>query len=147
MAANTIPIVPITQNIGSVTLTTADTSLTSPTTAGATALTAGANGTRIDGMKVRALGTNVATVLRVFIKTGGSYALFYEVALPASTASTTAPAEATDLYLLPVNYDNGAAGNSNGVLPPYLKSGQSLVVSLGTTVAAGYAVTAWGGDY
>lgn len=138
---------PVTQNVGSATLTTADTSLTAPSTAGQTVLTAGANGTRIDGMKVRALGTNVATVLRVFIKTGSVYALFHEIALSASTASATAPAQTSDLYLLPINYDNGAAGNANGVLPPYLKSGQSLVVSLGTTVAAGYSVTAWGGDY
>jgi hypothetical protein len=142
------------QNIGKTTLINADTSLTAPTTAGVAVFTAGANGSKIDAMKVRALGTNVATVLRVFVNDGlGSaatnFSLVYELALPASTASATAPAQANDILLFAENFDNmgGSTSSGNGVLPPYLGAGQKLYVSLGTTVVAGYAVTVFGGDF
>lgn len=136
------------QNVGKAILTTADTSLTAPTTAGVVAFTAGANGSKIDGMKVRALGTNVATVLRIFVNDGQgtaatNFILVYEVALSASAASPSASAQASDILLLPINYDN----MGSGVLPPYLASGQKIYVSLGTTVATGLAVTTFGGDF
>ena len=148
MAANTQPIFPLAPNIGHATLTTADTSLTAPATAGVVVLTGGANGTRVDGMKVRALGTNIQTVLRIFFNDGlgvaaANFSLVYEQTLPISTASATAPAQSLDILLLPDNYDNAGSG----CLPVALKSGQKLYVSVGTTVAAGYAVTAFGGDY
>ncbi|OCZ54309.1 hypothetical protein [Dehalobacter sp. TeCB1] len=134
--------------IGKVTLTTADASLTAPTTAGQVLMTGGAEGTRMDGIKVRALGTNVQTVLRVFFNDGlgtaaANFSLVYEVKLSASTASATDVSQASDVILLPINYD----GAGSGVLPPVLKAGQKIYVSLGTTVAAGYAITGMGGDY
>lgn len=148
MAANTTPIFPKSPQIGLKTLITADASLTTPTTQGQIILTGTTDGTRVDGIKVRALGTNVQTVLRIFFNDGlgvlaANFTLVHEVKLPATTASTTDVNQATDVVLLPINYDNAGAG----VLPPYLKSGQKLYASIGTTVAAGYAVTAFGGDY
>lgn len=135
-------------NIGKATLTTADTSLTVPTTAGAVLLTAGTNGTKIDGIKVRALGINVATVLRIFVNDGvgilaTNFSLVDEVALSASTASTTASAQTADIKLFPINFDTMGGGE----IPPYLAAGQKIYVALGTTVAAGYAITAFSGDF
>ena len=148
MAANTQPIFPITQNVGHAVVTTQDLSFTAPTVV-STVLTAGANGSRIDGMKIRALGTNVATVLRIFIKDGStSFTLVYELAVAATTAGTAA-ITGVDTELIPINLDNMGSSTASGcgVLPPYLKAGQSLCVTVGTTVAAGYAVTVFGGDY
>lgn len=135
-------------NLGKVTLIAADTSYTQPTTAGAVALTAGANGTRIDGMKARALGTNGASVLRIFLNDGlgtaaANFSLLHEFTLPATTANAAAPAQSNDILILPTNYDNAGSGN----IPPYLPPGQKLYVSLGTAVAAGWAVTTIGADF
>lgn len=139
---------PQTPNINKVTLTTADTSLTAPTTAGQVLITGGANDTRLDSIKVQALGTNVATVLRVFFNDGlgtaaSNFTLVHEETLPATTAIATTAIAGGNITLLPINYDN----LGNGKIPPYLKSGQKLYVSLGTTVAAGWSATAFGGDY
>jgi hypothetical protein len=148
MAANTQPIFPKVPQVVNVTLTTADTSLVTPTTQGKVLITGGVDGTRVDAIKVRALGSNIQTVLRVFFNDGlgvaaTNFTLVHEVRLPATTASATDVNQATDVVLLPINYDNAGSGN----LPPYLKSGQKLYVAIGTTVAAGVAVTAFGGDY
>jgi len=145
MPANTTPIFPLVPNIDNVALTTSDTSLTVP--AGTILITGGTNGTRIDAIKVHALGTNVASLLRVFYNDGlgvlaANFALVHEVSLPVSTASVVAPT-AADIVLMPLNFD----GNGGGVLPPYLKAGQKLYVSLGTTVVAGWEVVCFGGDY
>lgn len=147
MPANTIPIYPIVPHISGVNLTTADTSLKAPTTNGMVLTTAGENGTRVDAIKIRALGTNVATVLRIYWNDGQgtaevNFKLIHEVALAASTAQTAA-ITGVDMVLLPINYAN----DGNGVLPPALKSGEKIYVSLGTTVASGYSVTFMGGDY
>jgi hypothetical protein len=154
MAANTVPITPITQIVGKVALTAADTSYTAPTTAGAIAFTAGTNGARIDCMKIRALGTNSsATVLRIFVNDGGgvavaNFSLVYEQALPISTLSQTAVASA-DILLFAENFDNmgGSTSSGNGVLPPYLPAGYKLYVSIGTAAAAGWQCTTFGGNY
>lgn len=135
------------QNVGFKTLTTADTSLTAPTTAGVVLLTAGAEGMKLDAIEARALGGNVASLLRIFLNDGAGTAatnfhLIHEEVLPASTLSQIA-AQAAAVKLLPINYD-GAGG---GVLPPYLKPGQKIYVSLGTAVAAGWSVAGYGGDY
>ena len=140
--------VPQGMNIKGVTLLTADTSLTAPSTNGVVLMTGGANGTRMDGIKVRALGTNVQTVLRIFINDGlgvlaSNFSLVDEVKLAASTAAPTDSAQPADIKLFPINYD----GVGGGELPPYLYANEKLYVSLGTTVAAGYAITAFGADY
>jgi hypothetical protein len=87
-------------------------------------------------MRFRALGTNVATVARVFINNGSTTGstenntLWDEISLPATTLSETS---ALPTYELPLNF----------ALPP----GYKLFVTVGTAVAAGYDVTVIGGKY
>ena len=98
--------------------------------------TAGVNGSRIDSIKVKPLGTNVATVLRLFVNNGSSptiptnNSLIFELTLPATTASQTA-----------------ALAAYQEVLDIAIPAGYKLYGSLGTEVAAGYQVTVFGGDY
>lgn len=101
------------------------------------------NGSRVERLRFQALGTNVATVARIFINNGSTpttaanNTLIAEVALPATTASNAALIGAVnlpndvELLALPV------------VLPP----GYKILAVLGTAVAAGWRVTAFGGNY
>lgn len=103
----------------------------------ATAFTADAsNGGYISKLVARSLGTNVATVLRVFINNGAvnttaaNNTLLTEMTLPATTLSETA---ALPSYELPLNL----------ALPP----GYRINCTIGTAVAAGYGLTVVGGKY
>ena len=84
----------------------------------------------------RALGTNVASVLRVFINNGASNAtpannvLFAEFTLPATTLSEAAAQAA---YEIPLNMA--------------LPAGYKINCTIGTAVAAGYALSVAGGKY
>lgn len=85
----------------------------------------------IDRLVFRATGTNVQTVARVFINNGepttnaANNVLFAEITLDATTLSeTTALADEE----LPLNI--------------YLPAGYRVFVTIGTTVAAGWRVTA-----
>jgi hypothetical protein len=95
-----------------------------------------ANGNFVQKLVVRSLGTNVATVLRVFINNGGANtvasnnSLIAELALPATTLSEVA---SQPPYELALNY----------VLPAAYK----INCTLGTAVAAGFQVSAIGGQY
>ena len=147
MPANTKAIYPISPNVSGKNIMVADTNLKAPVTNGIILVTAGENGTRIDAVSVRSLGTNVATVLRIFWNDGtgigeSNFQLIHEVLLPATTAQT-ANVTGSDIILLPINFAN----DGRGVLPPALKSGQKLYISLGTTVASGYSVLFMGGDF
>ena len=98
--------------------------------------TASTNGGYVQRLRFRALGTNVATVARVFINNGSTNAtqvnnvLWDEVSLPATTVSETS---ALATYEVPLNFA--------------LPSGYRLYVTLGTGVAAGYSITCIGGKY
>lgn len=138
MAANTAPIFPRTPQVERaqpVLAANTTTDLTSGTIyqvfeADAT------EGSRVDYLQIMALGTNVATVLRVWINNGATTAtaannvMYKNITLPATTVSQTA-----QLTEQQVNLDLS--------LPP----GYKLYVTLGTAVAAGYGVTAVGGKY
>ena len=93
-------------------------------------------GNFVQKLVARALGTNVATVLRVFINNGSANttaannSLIAELTLPATTLSEVA---AQPDYVLPLNF----------VVP----AGYKLNCTLGTAVAAGFAVTVIGGEY
>lgn len=93
-------------------------------------------GNFVQKLVARALGTNVATVLRVFVNNGASNAtaannsLIAEFTLPATTLSETA---AQPDYIMPLNFA--------------LPAGFKLNCTLGTAVAAGFAITAFGGEY
>lgn len=105
-------------------------------TAGIAFVADASNGGFVNRLVARAIGTNVATVLRIFINNGGDNAtaannsLIAEMSLPATTLSEIL---AQPAYELPLNL----------ALPPAYR----LLVTLGTTVAAGYEVTVVGGKY
>ena len=94
------------------------------------------NGSYLQKLGVRPKGTNVASVLRVFLNNGatnataGNNVLIAELSLPATTLSEVAALSGNELSL-------------NIPVPP----GYRVQVTLGTAVAGGYAVVGFGGDY
>lgn len=138
MAGNTSPIyskVADWQWIGAITTANTTKDLSSGTSY--LAFTADAtNGGYVKKLRVRHLGTNVATVLRVFINNGSTTAtatnniLFDEIGIAANTVSETS---SSSVYELPINE----------ALPP----GYKIYVTIGTAVAAGLAVSTVAGKY
>jgi hypothetical protein len=98
--------------------------------------TAGSAGGYVQRMRFRALGTNIATVARVFINNGATTTtasnnvLWDEISLAATSISETS---ALATYEIPLNFA--------------LPAGYRLYVTLGTGVAAGYSITCIGGKY
>jgi hypothetical protein len=101
-----------------------------------TVFTAGASGSYVQRLIARAVGTNVASVLRIFLNNGSANStqannvLIGEVTLPATTASAVAA-------LQPIEWPMNFA----------LPAGYKINAALGTTVAAGYRLSCLGGDY
>jgi hypothetical protein len=101
--------------------------------------TAGANGSYIQKIRFRPVGSPAATVCRVFISSSGTTSstvtnLYDEITLPATTLSQTA---ATSVFELPLNIALPAT--------PY-----SIWVTFGTSTGAsgtGYSVVCIAGDY
>lgn len=135
MAANTAPIFPLTPNVAWGTVAAANTAKDGTGTV-VTVFTAGANGGRLDKIKIRAAGTNIATALRVFINNGatnaiaGNNTLFMEATIAATTLSEVAALADNEIYL--------------GLVLP---AGYKANITIGTTIAAGLAVTGVGGNY
>lgn len=98
-------------------------------------LTAPSGGAFCERVHVEHLGTNVATVARVFRNNGstptvaGNNALIATKTIAANTLSQTAEAIGYDIVV------NAA-----------LKSGERIYVAIGTAVAAGLMFTPYGGD-
>ncbi len=139
MPANTNPIFTLAPDIqwAAAPLTAANTTKDGSSGTTATVFTAdAANGGFVTKLIARALGTNVATVLRVFLNNGGvstiaaNNALIAELTLPATTLSEVA---AQPAYELPLNF----------ALPP----GYRIFCATGTGVAAGYELSVIGGKY
>ena len=147
MAQNTnpiFPLIPVNSWVSGTAATAGTAGLTANTTTDLTSgtiygpiETAGAvEGSRLDFIKVRALGTNVATVIRIWINNGAATttaannALYLERTLSATTVSQTA--EQPDI-ILPLNIS--------------LAAGYRVYATFGTAVAAGFHLTAIGGDY
>ena len=145
MAANTAPIYSITGdqsvNDGTTMPSTFTTAAADYTGATAThnklVFTADAtNGGFIQRLRFKAIGTNTASVARIFINNGSANttaannAFYGEVSLPATTAIATAATIEIDY---PMNFA--------------LKAGFTIYVGLGTTVAAGWVCVAIGGQY
>lgn len=138
MPANTSPIFSIAADIqwvsGAITAANTTTDLTSGTIYAI--FTAGANGSYIQRIRFRHLGTNVATVARVWINNGSTTGtasnntLWDEITLAANTVSQVA---ASINYELPFSFA--------------LPAGYVIYVTLGTAVAAGFRATVIGGDY
>lgn len=137
MAINTSPVFPGIPKIGrSGTITTAITTVDGDLSGAAVVFTADAtNGSRVDYLRVRALGTNTATVLRIFINngstaaTGANNVLFTEATIAATTLSQVAALAETTIFL-----------------DLALQAGHKLLITIGTTVSAGLQVTAVCGD-
>lgn len=101
--------------------------------------TAGANGSYVQKIRFRPVGSPAATVCRVFVSQSGTTSatntwLYDEITLPAVTLSQTA---ASSVFELPMNFALPAS--------PY-----SLWVTFGTSTGAagtGYSVVCVAGDY
>lgn len=137
MAANTNPIFPLTPNLGTpVAAVTANTTKDGTSGTLYPLFTAGADGARLDYIKARAKGTNVATVLRIFLNNGSTTAtaannsLFMERTIAATGASEVA--ELADVYV-PLDIS--------------LPAGWTVFCTIGTAVSAGIQLTAVGGNY
>lgn len=136
MPANTKPLFPLTPVIGWARLTSANTA-TDGTGTVSTLVTAGANGQRVDTLICRAGGTNIASVLRIFINNGSTNAtaanntLYKEIALPATTADNAD--EIGPEIEVPLDIS--------------LPAGYKINACLGTAVAGGWSVTLPAGDY
>lgn len=147
MAQNTSPIfplVPVNSWVSGAAANAATPGVTANTTKDLTAGTIygpiftgkAVDGSRLDFIKLRTLGTNVATVIRIWINNGSATgtaannALYLERTISATTVSETA--ENPDI-ILPLNIS--------------LEAGYRIYATFGTVVAAGYHLTAVGGDY
>lgn len=145
MPANTSPIYSIVGATDSVAsnesgLVVGPTANTSQTGSGTLykAFTAGANGSYVQKMRFRPVGSPAATVCRVFISSSSTTSatatwLFDEITLPAVTVSQTA---ASSVFELPINV---------ALDPNYL-----LYVAFGTSTGSsgtGYSVVTIAGDY
>jgi len=125
MPAGIDPIYVATPKIGfgSINLTTANTA-TDGTGTVSTLMTAGANGAFVEKVIARHLGTNVQTVVRIFINNGSTNAtaannrLIREVTVPLNNISQTSASLAIDI---PIN------------IP--LQAGYTLIATNGTTIA------------
>ena len=101
-----------------------------------TAFTASATGGYVQRIRFKPLGTNVATVARVFINNGLTTATaanntyWDDISLPSTTVSEIS---AQPTFELPLNMA--------------LPAGYKIIVTLGTAVAAGYTITVVGGKY
>jgi len=145
MPANTAPIYSIvgatdsvaSNNSGLVVGPTANTALDGSGTM-YKAFTAGSNGSYVQKMRFRPVGSPVATVARVFISSSTTTSttatwLYDEITLPAVTQSQTA---ASSVFELPINV---------ALDPSYL-----LYVTFGTSTGSagtGYSVVTIAGDY
>jgi hypothetical protein len=145
MAANTSPIYSIvgavdsvaTNNSGLVVGPTANTAQDGSGTL-YKAFTAGTNGSYVQKMRFRPVGSPAATVCRVFISSSSTTSatatwLYDEITLPSTTVSQTA---ATSVYEIPLNF---------AIDPSYL-----LYVTFGTSTGSagtGYSIVTIAGDY
>lgn len=78
----------VTPRIGSVSISTQETSLTSPTNFG-TLITGVAAGTRVSEIVVKCAASSAAALVRVFLYDGSTYYLFDEIVVALSTSSNT----------------------------------------------------------
>lgn len=137
MAQNTAPIFPLVPSIQwAGPIQTANTGKDGTGTVFTVFTAHATDGSRVDYLKSRALGSNVATVMRVFVNNGSTNAtaannsLFMERTIPATTLSEVA--ELADI-MIPLDIS--------------LPAGYKINVTIGTTVAAGLSVSGVGGHY
>lgn len=144
MVANTTPIYSKEGKISWNTsiLKTANTALDGTGTV-QTVFTAGTNGSRVERIRIKPLGTNIATLLRVFINNGNDQSVASNNVLYAEKVVSSYTLSQTASYLqveLPDTTDATC-------FPIVLPAGYKINVAIGTTVATGIQVTAIGSDY
>ncbi len=137
MAANISPIFPLTPKVWiSALITAANTNKDGTGTVVQISSPAGPNGAFVESVEALPIGTNNASVLRVFLNNGSSTSsaanniLWEEVSLPA-TLLTEVAAQAK--VVIPLNRA--------------IPAGYTLYATMGTAVAAGWRVRAHTGDY
>jgi hypothetical protein len=101
----------------------------------ATVFTAGANGSRIDAIDIKAVGTTTAGMIRLFIHDGTNARLLTEIPVTALTPSATLPSWEAQLN----------TNSMSQVLPIILPTNYSLRAS--TNNAETFNVIAFGGDF
>ena len=101
----------------------------------ATVFSAGANGSRIDAIDIKAVGTTTTGMIRLFIHDGNNARLLTEVPVVAVTPSATCPSWEAQLN----------TNSMSQILPLVLPSGYSLRTSTGK--AETFNVIALGGDF
>jgi len=101
----------------------------------ATIFSAGANGSRIDAIDLKAVGTTTAGMIRLFIHDGTNARLLTEVPVLALTPSATLPSWEAQLN----------TNSMSQVLPLVLPTGYSLRAA--TNNAETFNVIALGGDF
>ena len=137
MSQNTAPIFVGVPNFGLGTTITAANTATDGTGTVVSVFTAGTNGGYVRRLRIKAQGTNQANVMRIFVNNGSTNGtasnnvLWGELVLAGSTASNSASVGPD--YEYPMNL----------VLP----AGYIINVCLGVTSAAGWLVSAEGGNY
>lgn len=136
MAANTSPIFTLTpKNWFASTGTSANTALDGTGTV-VTLGTAGANGSLVSRVRITHLGSNVATVVRLFVNNGSANtsasnnALVFEWKAAANTLDQAAASVAADIPL-----------------DLRLAAGNKILVTIGTACASGLMVHAEVGDF
>ena len=140
MAAGTTPIYPVAVNRGFGKVIAANTNLDGTGTI-VLIFTAGSNGSIVEKIIARHMGTNVASVLRIYANDGGAPGttttwLIAELTIAANTLSQTA--QSIQTYEILLNPGSGFA----------LKASERLYASTGTVLAAGWMVSTVGaGDY
>lgn len=135
MAANTTPIFGLTPKAAWATILAANTAKDGTGTT-STLATAGANGAIFQSVRAQPIGTNTASVLRLFLNNGSSSAV---------AANNTLIAEAS----LPATTLTEVAGQAPVVIPLNLvvPAGYKILAAIGTTVAAGWALAGISVDY
>jgi hypothetical protein len=135
MAGNVQPIFPDAPKVNGGSLTAANVAKDGTGTV-VTLFTAGVDGAFIQEVHAIPLGTNTASVLRLFLNNGSdptvatNNILWRELSLPASSASEVAEKTPASLTI-------------NRAIP----AGYRITATIGTTVAAGWTVSVLGGDY
>jgi hypothetical protein len=131
MPASQNPVFAAALNCGAVSISTANVARDGTGTMG-TLITAGANGTLVQTLRVLAVGTTTAGMVRVFVHNGTSAFLYEEIPVTAITPSGTVQAFAAD------------SAKITPATPLLLPSGWSLRVS--TNNAETFHVTGQAGD-
>lgn len=135
MAANTAPIFTKNANLGWGDITTANTAKDGTGTV-VLIFTAGADGSFLRKVRAKAKGTNTATVLRLWGNNGSTNAtatnnyFIGEITLAATTLSEVA-----------------ATAENEYIIDEPIPANHRVYATIGTTVAAGWSLTGWGGDY